>query len=76
MNNIFQTLVAVLSAIRNMLKMVFASDVDVMSDDVRNIMANPKDRETFMQAVDKMKQEQSSETTVTLSDKSTFTLVR
>jgi acetone carboxylase gamma subunit len=63
------------STVSNLLKVVFASDTDVMSNEVRQIMSNPKDRKKFMEAIDRLKTEGSSEETITLSDNSTLTLV-
>lgn len=56
----------------------FGSDTDLMSHKVKDIMANPEDRKSYLKALENLKKmeetgEQGTET-VTLSNKETITL--
>ncbi|ACT95423.1 hypothetical protein [Dyadobacter fermentans] len=47
------------------LESIFSSDTDVVSSEAKEIMANPKDREIYVDAVEKLKPGKSD--TITLS---------
>ncbi len=63
------------NAVKNVLRTFFASDLDVMSDEVREILSNPEDAQKYKDAV---RQIESGETEVTikLSGNRELTLVQ
>lgn len=56
----------------------FGSDTDLMSNEVKDIMANPEDRKSYLKALENLKKmEETGEhgtETITLSNKETITL--
>ena len=67
-NLITQRLVDILGSL-------FGSDMDVMSQDAKNIFANKEDRQKYIEAVEKLRSSDQKEETITLSNKETVTLV-
>ena len=65
-------------AVHNVLDVFFASDTDVMSRKVKQIMANPEDREKYLKALQAIKElEEKGEQgkkTITLSTTEELTL--
>lgn len=66
---------SIFSATRRLLKAAFVSEYEIMSDEVREILSNPEDREKFMDAVDKIKNSGSQKESVKLEDGTILTLV-
>ena len=62
-------------AIRNVIRIFFTTDLDVMSDEVRQILANPEDAKKYREAIKKIETGTESEVKIELSDKSELTLV-
>lgn len=65
-------------AVHNVLDVFFASDTDVMSRKVKQIMANPEDKEKYLNALKAIKemeeQGQQGAKTITLSTAEKLTL--
>ncbi|HTK20369.1 MAG TPA: hypothetical protein VL442_12665 [Mucilaginibacter sp.] len=53
----------------------FDSDTDVMSDDAKKIFANEDDRKKYIEAVEKLKNSNTKEETIVLSNHEKVTLV-
>ncbi len=62
-------------AIINVMRTFFTSDLDVMSDEVREILSNPEDAKLYREAVNKIEKGQN-EVTIELSNKNKLTLVQ
>lgn len=63
-------------AVRNVIRTFFASDLDVMSDEVRQILSNPDDAKKYRQAIDDIRTGKEKEVTIQLSNKRSLTLVQ
>ncbi len=62
-------------ALKTVLRSFFASDLDVMSDEVREILSNPDDAKKYMDAVNQIENGQN-EVTITLSNNKQLTLIQ
>ncbi len=54
----------------------FASDLDVMSPEVKKIMANPVDREEYVKAIETSSAGKKKEVTITLESGEEMTLMQ
>lgn len=63
-------------AIRNVVKVLFASDIDVMSDEVRQILSNPEDAKKYKDAVRQIEEDTTHSVTITLSNNKQLTLIQ
>lgn len=63
-------------ALKNVIKTFFSSDLDIMSDEVRQILSNPEDAKKYKNAVKEIEKNNLPSITITLSDKSELTLVQ
>ena len=63
-------------AIKNVIKTFFASDLEVMSDEVRQILSNREDAEKYKDAVKKIEEDKLPSITITLSDERELTLIQ
>ncbi len=63
-------------AIKRVIKTFFSSDLDVMSDEVREILSNPEDAKIYRDAVNQIEKGKEKEVTITLSNKNQLTLVQ
>ncbi len=62
-------------AIKNVIKTFFASDSELMSDEVRQILSNPEDAKKYKDAIKKIGEGTEQSITITLSDNRELTLV-
>ena len=62
-------------AIKEMIKSFFVSDLDVMSEEVKEILSNPEDAEKYKKAVEEIKGGKQT-STVLLSNNKEITLVQ
>lgn len=69
----------VLSQIRqalvSILESFFGSDLDVMSPEAKRIFSNSEDKRKYIEAIEKLKNSDTNEETITLSNNETITLV-
>ncbi len=61
--------------IKTVLRSLFYSDLDVMSDEVREILANADDAKKYMEAVNKIEKGEN-EVKITLSNHKQLTLIQ
>ncbi len=52
----------------------FVTNTDVMSQDVKEILAHPEDRKKYLDAIEKLKSEKKEEVEIELSTKKKITL--
>lgn len=71
-----QVILQIRDAIVSTLRSFFSSDLDVMSDEVKQILANPQDAAKYMEAVEQMKDGKQKEVTIELSNHRTLTLIQ
>jgi len=69
----------IVSSVRSVIKSFFIADMDVISNDTKKLLSNPKDKETYLNAIKELRSErdkgqQNVERTIILSDKSEVTL--
>jgi len=57
------------------IKLFFSDDLDVMSTEVREILANPRDAQKYISAINRIKNGEQ-EVTITLSNQKEFTLIQ
>lgn len=69
-----QSALEAFAMMRKVLEIVFSSDEDLISDEFKKILSNPKDKEELMKGIDKLKTQPEVE--ITLSNKRTLTLVQ
>lgn len=62
-------------AVGHVLDTFFVPDSDVMSNEARMILSNPKDREEYLKAVEKLKEDHSQPITIKLSNGEEITLI-
>lgn len=62
-------------AMGSVLGSYFGSDMDVMSEEAKQIFANEEDRKKYIDAVEKLKNTTERKETITLSNDRTITLV-
>jgi|GEM_PF-6160447 len=61
--------------LKEVLSALFVSDLDIMSEDVKKILANPEDAQKYKDALQQLGKNGVSEVTIKLSDHSELTLV-
>jgi hypothetical protein len=64
------------NAIKSVINTFLSSDLDVMSDEVREILSNPADAKIYKEAVEKIEKGEEKEVTIQLSNKSKLTLIQ
>lgn len=62
--------------IRHLIGFIIYDDLDVMSPEVRQILSNPNDTQTYIQAINKIRSGEVDEITITYSKNKTLTLIR
>ncbi|MGJ7031038.1 hypothetical protein [Niabella hirudinis] len=70
----YKILKQIFFAAEGTLQELFGSDSDVVSPEVKRILSNPKDRDEYIEALQKLEKEKK-EVTIQLSDGDTLTLV-
>lgn len=73
MKHVFLT---IKDAIVSILQNVFTSDLDVMSDEVRQILSNPEDAKKYREAVKELRDGEKDTVTIQLSDRRSLTLTQ
>jgi len=63
------------NAVGNVIETYFSSDLDVMSQEAKRILSNPEDKKKYMDAVEKLKNPEQKEVTITLSNHEEITLI-
>lgn len=63
------------NAVGNVIETYFSSDLDVMSHEAKRIMSNPEDKKKYLEAVEKLKNPEQKEITITLSNREEITLI-
>ena len=61
---------------RNVIKTFFSSDLELMSDEVKQILSNPEDAEKYRNALKEIKEDSSKEVTIELSNHDHLTLIQ
>ena len=72
--NIFKPIVIAIQEAVKVFHDFFSSDTEIMSKDIKKIMANPEDRKRYLNAVKELKIENKKRTEVTFSNKEKMTL--
>jgi len=63
------------NAVGNVIESYFSSDLDIMSHEAKRILSNPEDKKKYMDAVEKLKNSEEKEVTITLSNHEEITLI-
>lgn len=59
-----------------LLEYLFYDDLDVMSPEVKQILSNPRDAKTYIDAIDRIRSGEVEQITITYSKNKTITLIR
>ncbi|WP_346236908.1 hypothetical protein ABDK00_013295 [Niabella insulamsoli] len=71
----FEVLKNILAATSNTWQDIFSSHSEIMSDEVKKILSNPKDKEEYYEALQQLEKKEKEEVTIKLSDGNSLTLV-
>ena len=69
-------LLQIKDAIKSVIRTLFVPDMDVMSDEVRQILANPEDAKKYKEAINDLAKGEKKEVTIELSNKTQLTLIQ
>jgi len=70
-----KTIKLITHSLENIFGSLFNSNMDVMTGKARKIFSNEEDKKKYVEAVEKLKNSQSKQETITLSTNETITLI-